>query len=68
MQLVGVNVHLRDVETFDVTAPAPVEPGDVVATAEHVYRVEDVLVFTEGPVVAALLRSIALPIAARCAS
>jgi hypothetical protein len=39
VQLVGVNVHLRDVETFDdiadVTAPAPVEPGDVVATVDE---------------------------------
>lgn len=35
-----VRVHLRDVETFDdiadVTAPAPVEPRDIVATAEDV--------------------------------
>ena len=33
-----------DVQTFDdiadVTAPTPVEPGDVVATAEDVYSVE----------------------------
>ncbi len=27
----------------DVTAPTPVEPGDLVASAEHVYRVEAVL-------------------------
>jgi hypothetical protein len=47
-----VRVHLRDVETFDdiadVTAPAPVEVGDVVATVEDVYIVEDVLVSTNG--------------------
>lgn len=45
---VGVRVHLRDVETIadvaDVTAPAPVEPGDLVASAEDVYCVEVVLV------------------------
>jgi hypothetical protein len=43
----GTRLHVRDVDTFDdlcdVTAPGPVEPGDVVATAEHVYRVEVVL-------------------------
>ena len=43
----GIAVHLRDVETLDdladVTAPGPVEPGDLVASAQHVYRVEAVL-------------------------
>ena len=43
----GHRVHLRDVETMDdladVTALGPVEPGDLVASAEHVYRVEAVL-------------------------
>jgi hypothetical protein len=43
----GIAVHLRDVETLDdladVRAPEPVEPGDLVASAEHVYRVEAVL-------------------------
>ena len=40
-------MHLRDVETLDdladVTAPAPVEPGDLVSTADDLYRVEVVL-------------------------
>ena len=43
----GIAVHLRDVETMDdladVTAPPPVEPGDLVATAGELYRVEVVL-------------------------
>lgn len=43
----GVRVHVRDVETLDdlddVTAPAPVEPGDLVASAEAIYRVEAVV-------------------------
>ena len=53
-----VHVRLRDAETFDdiadVTAPAPVEPGDFVATAEAVYTVEVVLVAMDGPVVQVL--------------
>ena len=40
-------VHLRDVKTMDdladVTAPEPVEPGDLVASAEEFFRVEVVL-------------------------
>jgi hypothetical protein len=43
----GILIHLRDVETFDdiidVTAPAPIMPGDLVATATDVYRVEVIL-------------------------
>jgi len=43
----GVRVHLRHVRTLDdledVHAPPPVLPGDVVASAKNVYRVEDVL-------------------------
>ena len=42
-----MSVHLRDVETLDdladVTAPGPVEPGDLVACADELYRVEVVL-------------------------
>jgi hypothetical protein len=45
--VVGISVHVRDVETLDdldnVTAPAPVEPGDVVASVDAIYRVEVVL-------------------------
>ena len=48
-----------------MTAPAPVEPGDVVATAEDVYTVEDVLVSTDGTVVPGLARRVELTIAAR---
>jgi hypothetical protein len=63
-----VHVHLRDAETFDdiadTTAPAPVEPGDVVATAEDVYTVEVVLVSTDGPV-PVLARRIKLTMAGR---
>lgn len=48
----GIAVHLRDVETLDdladVTAPSPVEPGDLVASAKHVYRVEAVLLTRPG--------------------
>lgn len=62
--------HPRDVVTlddlFDVTAPAPVEPGDVVATAEHVYRIEVVPVPPPGaPVTPVLARPVELAIAAR---
>jgi hypothetical protein len=43
----GIRIQLRDVETFDditdVTAPAPIMPGDLVATATDVYRVEVIL-------------------------
>jgi hypothetical protein len=43
----GTRVHLRDVETVDdvgdVTAPEPVEPGDLVATVDEVFVVEVVL-------------------------
>ncbi len=43
----GIAVQLRDVTTLDdlanVTAPCPVEPGDLVATAMELYRVEVVL-------------------------
>jgi hypothetical protein len=45
--VIGTHVHLRDVVTLDdladVTAPAPVEPGDPVATPDDLYRVEVVL-------------------------
>lgn len=45
-------MHLRDVETLDdvcdVTAPAPVEPGDLVSTADTLYLVEVVLVSPPG--------------------
>jgi hypothetical protein len=38
----GVRVHLRNVETLDdladVTAPGPVEPGDLLAGADDLYR------------------------------
>ena len=44
---VGVRVHLRDVETLDdvavVTAPAPVEPDDIIANLDEVFVVEAVL-------------------------
>lgn len=44
----GYAVHVREVETLDdladVTAPGPVEPGDLVATANELYRIVVVLV------------------------
>ena len=44
---VGVRAVLRDAETLDdlgaVTAPAPIEPGDVLGDAEALCRVEVVL-------------------------
>jgi hypothetical protein len=44
----GVWVHVRDVEKLDdlgdVTAPPPVEPGDLVASVDDLFRVEVVLV------------------------
>ena len=44
----GPRSYPQDVETFndiaDVTAPAPAEPGDIVATTGDVFTVEDVLV------------------------
>jgi hypothetical protein len=64
MDELGVRVHLRDVRTFDlcdVTAPEPVEAGDLVASAEHVYRVEVVLLPPPGaPVVPVLVRPVEL--------
>ena len=49
---VGVRVHLRDVERLDdlddVTAPEPVEPGDLVASANDVLVVEAVLATPPG--------------------
>jgi hypothetical protein len=40
----GARIHLRDVETIDdvgnATAPLPVEPGDVVATVDELFRIE----------------------------
>ena len=61
----GIRVHLRDVapldDLCDVTAPAPVEPGDVVASAEAVYRVEVVLIPPPGaPLVPVLVRPVEL--------
>jgi hypothetical protein len=51
--MLGVRVHVRDVETLDdvadLTAPLPVEPDDVVASASDVYRVEAVLWTPPGP-------------------
>jgi hypothetical protein len=57
-------VHLRDVETFDdvgdVTAPGPVEPGDVLATADELYVIEAIIEPTAGDLcIAALARSVA---------
>ena len=47
MDPVGVRVRLRDVTTLDdlgeLTAPAPVEPGDLLATVDDVFRVAVVL-------------------------
>jgi hypothetical protein len=44
----GIAVDLRDVETLDdlddLTAPAPVEPGDLLASSSELYRVEAILV------------------------
>ncbi len=43
----GIRVHLRDSATLDelgvVHAPAPIEPGDVVATADELYRIEAII-------------------------
>jgi hypothetical protein len=66
----GIAVHLRDVETLDdladVTATRPVEPGDLVASAEHVYRVEAVLWTPAGsPCVPVLAHRVELTIVAR---
>lgn len=48
----GVRVHVSDVETLhdvaDLTAPAPVEPGDVLATPSELYQVETVLLDADG--------------------
>ena len=61
----GVRVCLRDVETIEdlgvVTAPWPVEPGDIVASSENVFRVVVVLAPVHGrPVEPVLARSIVL--------
>ena len=65
----GTRVHLRDVRRLDdlcdVTAPLPIKPGDVVASAEAVYRVEAVLLPPPGaPNVPVLARRIELALAA----
>ena len=55
-----VHVHLRDVDTLDDLS-GPVDPGDVVASAEYVYRIEVVLVRPPGaPVVPVLVRQVEL--------
>jgi hypothetical protein len=64
----GIRVHLRNVETLndvgDVTAPRPVEPGDLVATVVDVC-VEVVLVATPSAFcVPVLARRIQLTVAA----
>ena len=64
----GTRIHLRDAQTLDdlcdVTAPPPVEPGDLVASAEHVYRVEVVLVPpAAAPVVRVLCHRVELAVA-----
>jgi hypothetical protein len=57
----GYALHVRDVETMDdladVTAPLPVEPGDLLATEHELYRVEAVL--PPAPRVAVLARRVA---------
>ena len=44
----GTRLYLRDMVTLDdlcdVTAPAPVEPSDILASAEETFRAEVVLV------------------------
>lgn len=47
-----------------MTAPPPVEPGDLVASAEAVHRIEVVFASVTGPV-PVLARRIELAIAAR---
>jgi hypothetical protein len=58
---VGVRVHLRNADTLDdignLTAPPPVEPGDLVATLKDVFRVEVVLVPTLESTCTAVLAS-----------
>ena len=63
---VGIRVHLRDVATLDdlvdATAPAPVEPGDLMATVDgKLYRIEVVLVpASSAQCVTALARRVGL--------
>ena len=56
----GPRVQLRDVQTMDdladVTAPEPVEPGDLVASTEEFFRVEVVLWTPLAPCVPVLAR------------
>ena len=61
----GTRVYLRDMVTLDdlcdVTAPAPVQPGDVRRHDEAVFRVEVVLVPPPGaPGVPVLVRPVEL--------
>jgi hypothetical protein len=61
----GVRVRLRDVDTLDdvavLTAPDPVEPGDLLASVDEVYVVEAVLPTPPGArVVPALARRLEL--------
>jgi hypothetical protein len=52
MESVGARVLLRDADSLDdlreLTAPEPVEPGDLVATRDDVYRVVAVLLAPSG--------------------
>jgi hypothetical protein len=62
---VGIRVHVRDVETLedvdDLSAPEPVEPGDLFASVEDVYGVEVVLTPPPGArVISVLARRIEL--------
>jgi len=66
----GVRAFVRAVETLDefgiVTAPGPIEPGDLLATAGELWRVEVVLVPPPGaPVVPVLARRVELAVASR---
>jgi hypothetical protein len=50
----------------DVIAPGPVEPGDLVASADEVYRIDAVLWTPQGtPCIPALARRIDLNVSAR---
>jgi hypothetical protein len=59
MDPVGVRVLLRDASTLDdlgdVTAPAPVEPGDLLATVDDVFQVDVVLTTPPGSLFAPVL-------------
>jgi hypothetical protein len=57
--MVGVPVRLHALDGEDVGlahVPIPIEPGDMIATADTAYRVVDVVISPPGSLIAALVK------------